>query len=101
MRRQGPVVYEPVDVSATALAEAQDRLEREIPEVIVAPQVMDYTEGLSLETPAPGERRLVLYIGSSIGNFEPEEAAQILRVSDVFGAVNRGGDRESAHLFGA
>ncbi len=79
VRRQGPVVYEPVDVSATALAEAQDRLEREIPDVIVAPQVMDYTEGLALETPAPGERRLVLYIGSSIGNFEPEEAAQILR----------------------
>ena len=47
--------------------------------MIVAPQVMDYTEGLALETPAPGERRLVLYIGSSIGNFEPEEAAQILR----------------------
>jgi L-histidine Nalpha-methyltransferase len=79
VRRQGPVIYEPVDVSATALAEAQDRLEREIPEVMVAPQVMDYTAGLALEQPAPGERRLVLYIGSSIGNFEPEEAAQILR----------------------
>ena len=33
----------------------------------------------ALEHPAPDERRLVLYIGSSIGNFEPEEAAQLLR----------------------
>jgi dimethylhistidine N-methyltransferase len=40
---------------------------------------MDYTDGLELEQPAPGEHRLVLYIGSSIGNFEPEESARLLR----------------------
>lgn len=79
VRRQGPIVYEPVDVSASALADAQERLEREMPEVLVAPQVMDYTDGLDLEQPAPDERRLVLYIGSSIGNFEPAEAAHIVR----------------------
>jgi dimethylhistidine N-methyltransferase len=79
VRRQGPIVYEPVDVSASALADAQERLEREMPEVLVAPQVMDYTGGLDLEQPAPDERRLVLYIGSSIGNFEPAEAAHIVR----------------------
>ena len=79
VRRQGPVIYEPVDVSASALADAQERLEREIPDVLVAPQVMDYTDGLELEQPAPNEHRLVLYIGSSIGNFEPEEAARVLR----------------------
>jgi dimethylhistidine N-methyltransferase len=79
VRRQGPVIYEPVDVSASALADAQERLERELPDVLVAPQVMDYTDGLELEQPAPGEHRLVLYIGSSIGNFEPEESARLLR----------------------
>jgi dimethylhistidine N-methyltransferase len=79
VRRQSTVIYEPVDVSATALEDAQDRLERELPHVLVAPQVMDYTDGLELEQPAPGERRLVLYIGSSIGNFEPEDAARLLR----------------------
>jgi L-histidine N-alpha-methyltransferase len=79
VRRQGAVIYEPVDVSPTALMDAQQRLEREIPSVLVAPQVMDYCGGLVLDAPAPDERRLVLYIGSSIGNFEPEEAAKILR----------------------
>lgn len=78
VRRQGPVVYEPVDVSATALMAAQERLEQEIPEVLVAPQVMDYTDSFALEVPAPDERRLVLYIGSSIGNFEPEDASALL-----------------------
>ena len=79
VRRQGPVIYEPVDVSATALMAAQERLEREIPDVLVAPQVIDYTENLALEVPAANERRLVLYIGSSIGNFEPAESATLLR----------------------
>jgi dimethylhistidine N-methyltransferase len=77
--RQGTVVYEPVDVSATALLVAQARIEREIPGVRVAPLAMDYTNGFALDAPGAGERRLVLYIGSSIGNFEPDEAARLLR----------------------
>ena len=75
---QGSVLYEPVDVSATALEAARERIEREIPEVTVAPQVMDYVHGLDLDSEGPDERRLVLYIGSSIGNFEPEDAVRLL-----------------------
>src|SRR3954454_6425464 len=75
---QDTVVYEPVDVSATALEEAQQRIEREIAGVIVAPRVEDYTKGLELDAAGMGERRLVLYIGTSIGNFEPEEALRLL-----------------------
>ena len=76
-RRRAPrtVIYEPVDVSASALDAARRRIEREIPGVRVAPRVMDYTrgDGRGLELAAGGVRRaaLVLYIGSSIGNFEP------------------------------
>jgi L-histidine Nalpha-methyltransferase len=77
VERQGTVLYEPMDVSASALETARERIEREIPGVEVAPQVMDYTNGLELD-PGDGERRLVLYIGSSIGNFEPDEAAALL-----------------------
>ena len=72
--RQGTVLYEPVDVSATALESARARIEQEIPGIHVAPRLMDYTHGLDLEPTARGERRLVLYIGSSIGNFEPGQA---------------------------
>jgi dimethylhistidine N-methyltransferase len=76
---QGTVLYEPLDVSASALASAKERIEREIPAVAVAPLVVDYTQGLDgLEPDAAGERRLVLYIGSSIGNFEPHAAEQLL-----------------------
>jgi dimethylhistidine N-methyltransferase len=77
-RRQGTVLYEPVDVSRTALEAARERIEREIPGVSVAPRVEDYTHGLELAPEAADERRLVLYIGSSIGNFDPREAAGLL-----------------------
>lgn len=79
IRRQGPLVYEPLDVSDTALDAARERIERELPQVTVAPQVADYTVSLDLDPAPHGERRLMLYIGSSIGNFEPDEAAHILR----------------------
>jgi dimethylhistidine N-methyltransferase len=81
--RQRTVVYEPVDVSLTALSDARDRIHREIPGVKVVPRVMDYTDGdgekLNLGPVPTGDRRLVLYIGSSIGNFEPHEARRLLR----------------------
>jgi dimethylhistidine N-methyltransferase len=76
---QGTVEYCPVDVSATALEAARERLEREMPAVLVEPQVADYTRGLRLDSCAAGERRLVLFIGSSIGNFDPEDALSLLQ----------------------
>lgn len=76
--RQDTVFYEPVDVSATALVEAQIRIEDEIPGVLVCPRVEDYTHDLELDSTLPTERRLVLYIGSSIGNFEPGESLLLL-----------------------
>ena len=78
VERQDTVFYEPVDVSPSALQDAHQRIEREIPGVLVTPRVLDYTRGFELDAATPGERRLVLYIGSSIGNFEPEEAERLL-----------------------
>lgn len=78
VRRQGAVDYVPIDVSRSALAEAKTRLEAEIDGVRVMPRVADYTNGIA-EISAAGARRMVLYIGSSIGNFEPEDAVEVLR----------------------
>jgi L-histidine Nalpha-methyltransferase len=79
VRQQGSVVYQPVDVSESALAEASDNILKNIPGVTVRCQVTDYTrEGLPLDR-LPNTRTLALYIGSSIGNFTPEAASDVLR----------------------
>jgi dimethylhistidine N-methyltransferase len=76
---QGSVIYRPIDVSETALEEARTRLEAELPEVTVEPIVADYTEGMRQNGASHTGRKLVLYIGSSIGNFSPADALEVLR----------------------
>ncbi len=76
---QGSVTYYPIDVSESALEEARIRLEAELPEVTVEPIVADYTEGMRQNGASHTGRKLVLYIGSSIGNFSPADALEILR----------------------
>jgi dimethylhistidine N-methyltransferase len=78
LRRQLRVIYVPVDVSRAALESAHATIARELPEVMVRPVVADYTvESLNV-TDLPG-RKLLLYLGSSIGNFEREAAVALLR----------------------
>ncbi len=76
-RYQGSVDYYAIDVSESALIEAKRHLEAELPGVRVHPRIADYTEGLG-QVEAAGLRKLVLYIGSSIGNFEPADATALL-----------------------
>ena len=77
-RRQAGVLYQPIDVSATALDEAREHLEMGIPGLTVRAQVANYvTELIHIEREAH-RKVLALYIGSSIGNFSPPEACAIL-----------------------
>jgi len=78
VRRQEQVTYVPIDISESALEEARRRIGEQLPDVTVRPTVADYTRSLPA-IPADGHRRLTLYIGSSIGNFDPPEAAALLR----------------------
>ena len=78
LQRQNRNLFYPIDVSPSALDEAVRQLGQQFPALRVNPIVADYTGGV----PALGRiggRKLVLYIGSSIGNFEPDEAVRILR----------------------
>jgi L-histidine Nalpha-methyltransferase len=78
VRRHGAASYFPMDIASSSLEQARERIAREMPQVTVRPILSDYTRKLG-ELPGAGRRRLVLYIGSSIGNFEPKHAAALLR----------------------
>ena len=77
LRRQFRVNYFPLDVSDTALQLAKQEVENELRAVNVHPQVGDFEDLTFLERQAPP--RLVLYIGSSIGNLENNEAVALLQ----------------------
>jgi len=77
-RLRNEVIYFPVDVSPDALDAACDSIGRLLPDVQLQPMVANY-----VTHPPELERfhgnTLAMYIGSSIGNFSPEEARAILR----------------------
>ena len=76
---QPELLYQPIDVSESALAEAGNSLAARIPHLEVEPQVANYvTENFTIKRPA-GCHILGMYIGSSIGNFSPADASAILR----------------------
>jgi dimethylhistidine N-methyltransferase len=78
-RCQREVLYQPVDVSESALTEARRSLNAKFPGVRVEEQVANYVaDGFRVER-EPGHKVLALYLGSSIGNFSPQEAQEILR----------------------
>ena len=78
MRLRKEVSYLPVDVSSDALDAACDSIGFLLPDVQLRPMVANY-----VTHPPKLERfhgtTLAMYIGSSIGNFSPEEARNILR----------------------
>ncbi|MGB9512574.1 MAG: L-histidine N(alpha)-methyltransferase, partial [Candidatus Acidiferrum sp.] len=78
LRASEDVSYMPVDVSADALELACQNVASELQAVRLEPVVRNYiADPLELE-PFDGTT-LALYIGTSIGNFSPEEARMILR----------------------
>ncbi len=77
-RLQNLVLYQPIDVSPTALDEAKTQLEAQLEGVVVRAQVANYVaEPIRIER-VTDAKVLALYIGSSIGNFSPAEAREIL-----------------------
>jgi L-histidine Nalpha-methyltransferase len=78
LQRQSRALFYPIDVSPSALDEAVRQLGQQFPSLRVNPIVADYTGGVAALGRISG-RKLVLYIGSSIGNFEPCDSIRLLR----------------------
>lgn len=80
LSRRQPVTYYPIDISRTALSRCWQELGR-IDSVSVVGFERAYLDGL-LDVASrrnPGERLLVLFLGSTIGNFDRPAGEQFLR----------------------
>jgi dimethylhistidine N-methyltransferase len=78
--RQPRVRYLPIDISPAALADSTRALTVEYPALAVTPIAAEYEAGLrALAARLPdGAPRLVLWLGSNIGNLDRDEAARFL-----------------------
>jgi L-histidine Nalpha-methyltransferase len=70
--------YVAVDISAHALQRTRDILGAARPEVRVEQVLADYTQSLELPPRVPGGRRLLLFLGGTIGNDEDDAAVKLL-----------------------
>jgi len=81
-----PLAYIPVDIAREQLDRVTDRIVRAFPEVRVRPVLADFTREVQLpdmDTRAGANtgRPLLFFPGSTIGNFEPEDARDFLRAA--------------------
>jgi dimethylhistidine N-methyltransferase len=71
--------YVPVDISAGFLGQEAARLGRDLPGLRILPIAADFTKPFELPPAIRLRARVGFFPGSTIGNFEPPEAARFLR----------------------
>jgi L-histidine N-alpha-methyltransferase len=81
LARQGPSTYVPIDVSGAFLNAVAKTLQADFTGLTVEPVAAEYKSGLAKVGKHPAKRRLVLFLGSSLGNFEPDEQVSLLKAA--------------------
>ena len=71
--------YVPIDISGDFLQQDAARLRRDFPHLAIHPVVADFTTMLEPPAEIAAKPRAGFFPGSTIGNFEPHEAAGFLR----------------------
>jgi L-histidine Nalpha-methyltransferase len=71
--------YVPVDISAEFLALEAASVRRDLPKVTVLPVAADFTRDFDLPQQIRSRPRVGFFPGSTIGNFEPQDAVEFLR----------------------
>jgi len=79
IRQRGELVFVPVDISASALAESSHSLLDSYPELRIDAYAADYFQALDALQLSDEKPVLVLFLGSNIGNFEPAEALNFMQ----------------------
>jgi len=86
-RLDAPAGYVPVEISRDHLADAAERVRDQYPGLEVLPVCADYTRAFHLPGPTAAVSHTLLYFpGSTIGNFDPQDAEAFLaRLAELGG----------------
>lgn len=78
--------YVPVDISGEFLNGQATKLRADFPGLAVHPVVADFTQSFELPAAVRDMPKVGFFPGSTLGNFEPEEASKFLkRAADILG----------------
>jgi len=84
-KQNGNLHYFPIDISQEFLYKSSLNLQSDLPKVIIHPIASDYFGGLEIVTKFLNSQdtipnnKIILFLGSSLGNFEPKDAIIFLR----------------------
>jgi L-histidine Nalpha-methyltransferase len=88
--KHGPLHYVPIDVSRSALEESSRRLVGRFCGLRITGYVADYRRGLERIMARAMGPRLIIFLGSSLGNYAMDSAAELLT---MIGRTMRADDR--------
>ncbi|MBU2949039.1 L-histidine N(alpha)-methyltransferase [Zobellia uliginosa] len=71
--------YQPIDISQNVLNGLEASLKRELPQMTVEPQQGTYFEALEKLNSENGSKKIILFLGSNIGNLLHEQAIDFLK----------------------
>jgi L-histidine N-alpha-methyltransferase len=80
--------FRPLDISKQAIDRLTQLMGEKLPSLTCQGMVADYFEGLDWLNTYNDNKRLVLFLGSNIGNFEPQQRQDFLQA--LKGSLNRG-----------
>ncbi|MCP2044492.1 L-histidine N(alpha)-methyltransferase [Pontibacter sp. HSC-36F09] len=79
VKQEKPFNYVPVDISGSAMQELSKDLRQTHPDLLIQTVVAEYITGLQWLQQHLPERKVVLFLGSNIGNFERDEGLEFIR----------------------
>ena len=85
-----PRAYVPIDISGDYLRDSAARVDAQFPTIPVHPVEADFTKAVELPAVIAGMPRLGFFPGSTIGNFVPRSATDLLRhFRDILGVGSK------------
>lgn len=70
-------IYSPIDISANVLQILERNLKNEFPDLSIEPIISDYKH-IKSHIPDLEEQKVLLFLGSNLGNYTPEESIEYL-----------------------
>ncbi|MEO1467050.1 MAG: L-histidine N(alpha)-methyltransferase, partial [Cyanobacteria bacterium J06633_1] len=87
-KRDSPLYYVPVDVSDSILKTSANELLADYPQLKIQGKVATYSQALEQLAQSNIGKRMIIFLGSSIGNFNPLECDRLIK--QVISALDSG-----------